>query len=195
MVSIISTSRKYRGRKAESYEEKRMKQQRWHLENQIVHAMLELQHGSLLDVPVGTGRFLGYCHDKGFRITGIDSSQEMLDLADAKNILCTLEIGDAAALRFKDKSFDHAICIRFLDLIEESAMQKVVKELCRVTKKTIIATIRFGDIYVAKSNTATHDKRKFNALVKRCGWTIAEEQAIFKQGWSVVRLIPKSKGD
>jgi len=178
---------------AANYETKRMKQERWDLENQIVQSMIELKKGTLLDVPVGTGRFLRFCFDKGFKITGIDSSNEMLDLAYDKRIPCALEIGDAAALRFNENSFDHTICIRFLDLIDEPAMQKVVKELCRVTKKTIICTIRFGDEYVLKSNTATHDKQKFVALVKRCGWSLAEEQPIFKQGWNVLRLIPREK--
>jgi ubiquinone/menaquinone biosynthesis C-methylase UbiE len=190
MVSIDVTSKRYRGKMAANYEAKRMKQERWHLENGIVQAMLELKKGTLLDVPVGTGRFLEFCSSKGFKITGVDSSQEMLDYANQKVALCVLEIGNATALRFKDKSFDHAICIRFLDLIDEPAMQKVVKELCRVTKKTIVATIRFGDKYVPKSNTATHDRRKFMALVKRCGWTIAEDHLVFKQGWSVLRLAP-----
>jgi ubiquinone/menaquinone biosynthesis C-methylase UbiE len=185
------TKTKYRGRMAENYEAKRMKQQRWDLENQIVTAMLHLKKGKLLDVPVGTGRFLEHCYGQGFSIVGIDSSLEMLTLAEAKGVPCKLEAGDATALKYKDKTFDHTICIRFLDLIDEEAMQKVVKELCRVTKHTVIATIRFGETYVAKSNTATHDKKKFRSLVKRRGWTIAEEYPIFKQGWNVIRLIPK----
>jgi ubiquinone/menaquinone biosynthesis C-methylase UbiE len=189
MVSIDVTSKRYRGQMAANYETKRKKQLRWDLENRIVEAMLDLQKGKLLDVPVGTGRFLEFC-SKNFTITGIDSSQEMLDQANEKIAHCVLELGDATALKFKDKSFDHAICIRFLDLIDEPAMQKVVKELCRVTKKSIIATIRFGDKYVPKSNTATHDKRKFVALAKRCGWRIVEEINIFKQGWVVLRLTP-----
>jgi ubiquinone/menaquinone biosynthesis C-methylase UbiE len=187
------TKIKYRGKMAENYETKRMKQERWDVENQIVQSMIELKKGTLLDVPVGTGRFLRYCVDKGFRVTGVDSSSEMLCLAIAKNIACDLEPGDATDLHFKDRSFDHTLCVRFLDLIDEPAMRKVVKELCRVTKKTIICTIRFGEEYVLKSNTATHDKKKFAALVKRCGWSIVEEQPIFKQGWFVLRLIPKGE--
>jgi ubiquinone/menaquinone biosynthesis C-methylase UbiE len=194
MTLTDRTKVKYKGAMSANYETKRMKQERWHWENQVVQAMLELQKGSLLDVPVGTGRFLEFCSKKGFQITGIDSSLEMLSQAQDKGIPCTLELGDATDLIFKDKNFDHAICIRFLDLIDAPAMYQVVRELCRVTKKTIICTIRFGDAYVQKVNTATHDKKKFLALIKRCGWTIAEEHPFRKQGWNVLRLIP-TKGE
>lgn len=188
------TKVKYRGSMADTYELKRVKSQRWKLEIQIVQSMLEFKKGTLLDVPVGTGRFLKYCHGKGFKVTGIDSSPDMLNIARKKNVPCKLQLGDATILEFiKNKSFDHTICMRFLDLIDEKAMQKVVAELCRVTKKTIIASIRLGEKYVLKLRTATHDSNKFRSYVKRCGWTIVEEQPIFKRGWVIVRLAPGGK--
>jgi len=41
---------------------------------------------------------------------------------------------------------------------------------------------------VPKSNTATHDERKFRSLARRLGWMIAEEVEIFDAGWRVARL-------
>lgn len=193
-VSIEKTAKKYFGKKASSYETIRKKQIRWDLENKAVGAMLSAaKPKTVLDVPVGTGRFFSHYEHLGVRGTGIDISQAMLDLAALKkkrdgrpNI--TLQLGDAQKTGFKDASFDCSVCVRFLDLIDEKAMQTVVRELGRVTKKTIIATIRLGDTYVPKSNTAEHDSKKFRRLVDNMGWKITEEVPIFKAGWVVLKM-------
>jgi ubiquinone/menaquinone biosynthesis C-methylase UbiE len=182
------TAKKYRGRMAANYEAKRMKQQRWDLENQIVAAMLHTLHGTVLDVPVGTGRYLELYQKFKLDCTGIDTSEEMLALAKQKNLPGKLLIGDATAINFPTKSFDHVVCIRFLDLIDEPAMYRVMKELCRVAKRTVIFTIRLGKKYILKVNTATHNARKLKAYVEKQGWLIAEEQPIFQKGWYVIRL-------
>jgi ubiquinone/menaquinone biosynthesis C-methylase UbiE len=187
------TSIKYRGQFALNYERKRRKQIRWKLENEIVTGMLQGLRGTVLDCPVGTGRFLALYQALKLECTGIDSSEQMLALAMKKKLPCTLQLGDATRPLFKDKTFDHAVCVRFLDLIDEVAMQRAVQELCAVTRHTIICTIRFGERYILKVNTATHDEAKFKALLKKCGWNIVESQPIFKQGWFVLKLKPREK--
>jgi ubiquinone/menaquinone biosynthesis C-methylase UbiE len=193
MVSIQTTSKKYRGQMAAKYESKRKPQIRWSLENEIVTTMLQGAKGLVLDCPVGTGRYLKLYRELKLDFIGIDSSEEMLALARKKKLGDSLEIGDATNLNYKPRTFNHAVCIRFLDLIDEDAMQQTIKELCRVTRHTIICTIRFGDKYVPKVNTATHDEKKFKALIKRLGWKIAEERAIFGKGWFVLKLQPQEK--
>jgi hypothetical protein len=88
----------------------------------------------------------------------------------------------------EDEWYDCTVCVRFLDLIDEDAMRAVVKELCRVTKRHIICTIRFGDKYVAKSNTAEHDAKKFKALVKRCGFHISKTERFREGSWHILLL-------
>jgi 2-polyprenyl-3-methyl-5-hydroxy-6-metoxy-1,4-benzoquinol methylase len=83
IVSIEQTTRKYRGRKAATYDEIRRKQQRWHLENEAVERMMANATGTVLDVPVGTGRYLPLWHRLGLACAGIDASEEMLALARA----------------------------------------------------------------------------------------------------------------
>jgi ubiquinone/menaquinone biosynthesis C-methylase UbiE len=183
------TARKYSGAMAAGYERKRMKQQRWHEENALVAAMLSSQKlNSVLDVPVGTGRFLRLYRKLNLACVGIDSSPAMLALARRKRQPGQLLIGDARQLLLEDKAVDATVCVRFLDLIEEHAMRQVVAELCRVTRTCIILTIRLGGKYVLKVNTATHDAKKFTALLTKCGWRAAEDKMIFKQGWRVLRL-------
>jgi hypothetical protein len=112
----------------------------------------------------------------------------MLAQARAKQIPGSLILEDAAHMMFAAKSFDVAVCVRFLDLIDEKAMQQVVKELCRVARHTIICTIRLGPKYIAKSNTATHNEKKFRAMLVRFGWKIVQPEPIFNAGWHVLKL-------
>jgi ubiquinone/menaquinone biosynthesis C-methylase UbiE len=195
-MSILSqrTASKYKGRMAAIYETKRMKQIRWHEENAIVTSMLESHKPrSVLDVPVGTGRFLQLYQTLNIKkCVGLDSSESMIELAKAKKSPYPLKVADARQLTQADKSFDTVVCVRFLDLIEEAAMQQVMKELCRVAQHCIILTIRLGDTYVLKVNTATHDTKKFHSLVAKCGWETAEQRLIFTKGWTVLRLQRKS---
>lgn len=199
MVSIAATSRKYRGRKAATYDAVRTKQLRWKQENEIVERMLRgIAPRTVLDVPVGTGRYLQLYKQLGCEhVEGLDISEAMLVLARRKlralrwrsNVL--LRTGDATYLG-GSVIYDAAVCVRFLDLIDEAAMRKVVKELCRVAT-SVVCTIRFGEKYVPKSNTAEHDEKKFRALVRGQGFEIVEQVPIFNAGWHVVHMRRRNK--
>lgn len=196
MVSLRQTEKKYHGKKAETYDEIRTKQARWDFEHKTVEEWIrEINPTRVLDCPVGTGRFLElYQHIGAQYVTGVDISEEMLALArkkvgrKMKRTNLTLSQGSATDVKADDKLYDVSVCVRFLDLIDEEAMRKVMTEIARVTKHWIICTIRLGDVYLPKSNTAEHDRKKFNALVKRLGFkTQASRQ--FREGtWHVLLL-------
>lgn len=196
MVSLKQTSLKYHGRKAETYDEIRTKQKRWHVENETVARMLPLDTHSVLDMPVGTGRFLPlYVERKIGVVSGIDISEEMIALARKKvprrkpsDVIIDLSVGDAQKTKFDDRGVDVAVCVRFLDLIDEDAMRAVLIELARVTKRAIILTIRLGDAYLPKSNTAEHDRKKFNALVKRLGFAVTGTERFREGSWHILKL-------
>jgi ubiquinone/menaquinone biosynthesis C-methylase UbiE len=189
MVNLTTTSRKYRKKMATGYETKRIKQIRWHQENSAVTEMLTGMKGSVLDMPVGTGRFLELYHKLKLRpVLGIDTSDDMLVLAKLRlKPKQTLMKGDAIKLWPTEKSWDIAVCVRFLNLIDETAMYQVLKELDRVTRHCLILTIRLGTTYVAKSNTATHNQKKFVSTLHRYGWEQTRDIPIFTQGWHVLK--------
>lgn len=199
MVSIRQTAKKYHGRKAETYDEVREKQARWGWENEHVARMLDAsapRYDTILDCPVGTGRFIQTYANMGVRVLqGLDISTEMLALARKKvprkmlmYATVDLRVGDASKMDLPDASHDVAVCVRFLDLIDEAAMVAVVKELCRVARRAVILTIRLGNKYVPKSNTSEHDTKKFHALVKKLGWKV-EESVLFRDaGWYIMKL-------
>lgn len=147
----------------------------------------ERRGSALLDCPVGTGRFLALYRRLGLEATGVDSSEEMLSLARKKRLAVALTEGHADNLNFADGRFRVVVCVRFLDLIEEEAMRAVTRELARVCGHTLVLTIRLGEKYVLKSNTATHDERKFRRLMATLGFELTDDVPIFKAGWRVMR--------
>src|SRR5262245_34957889 len=188
MVSLKRTN-KYRGKMAKNYTTKREKQYRWIIENNAVSAMLDAPEGSwILDAPVGRGRFLQLYGSKGYNVCGIDISDEMLVYANQLKIPNVLLYhGDVTKIEVTQR-FHTSVCVRFLDLIPEDAMNKVLKELDRVTDHCLILTIRLGSAYIPKTNTATHDEKKFLRLIRKLHWQIAEDVPVFSQGWHVYKL-------
>src|SRR5690606_38134070 len=73
-----STRRKYRGEIAAGYEARRRLQVKWKAEDRIVREMLsELPPETvLLDIPVGTGRFIPFYEERDFRVIGLDVRSE-----------------------------------------------------------------------------------------------------------------------
>jgi SAM-dependent methyltransferase len=184
------TAKKYIGAMASNYETKRKKQLRWHQENSIVADMLggTIRRTPILDAPVGTGRFIPLYHKLKLKGWGIDSSEEMLAQARKKPGAKNLKLSVGNILEDQLPRVQTIVSVRFLDLIDEPAMLTAMEQFMQAAERNIILTIRFGDAYILKSNTATHDRRKFLQWVRKHGWRMTEEIPIFKQGWYVLRL-------
>src|SRR3990167_9507924 len=138
---------KYNGEIAKGYDAKREDGEKWKAEDRIVGELLsDLPAGtSVLDCPVGTGRFIPFYESKGFRVLGLDISDDMLREASqkARGDDTYLKFGDARELDFPDQSYDVAICIRLMRWLETKEMQlKVLSELMRVAKKRVIFNVR-----------------------------------------------------
>lgn len=189
----------YYGKKASGYDAKRRTQQRWKLEHNAVAKMLaDIKPRHLLDLPCGTGRFIElYGKTSSLRtVTCGDISPEMYRQAERKArsikgpIFSFLTIDATDIKQMKPTCVDTVVCMRFLDLIDEATLDKVMRELSRVVvaRGNIICTIRLGDGYVPKTNTATHDRQRWNNLLRRLGWRIEEAVPIFNAGWVVLKL-------
>jgi ubiquinone/menaquinone biosynthesis C-methylase UbiE len=91
--------------------------------------------GEVLEVAIGTGRNLPY-FPQGIRLTGIDFSPAMLQLArrqaDRLGRTVDLRLGDAQALELPDASFDTVVCTFSLCAIPDE--RQAVAEMRRVLR-------------------------------------------------------------
>ena len=141
----------YYGATAKNYEEKRRKQAWWWVEQEQMKELLAtLPRGlAVLDVPFGTGRFVKDYLERGFTVSGLDASDEIMDTA--RTILgsdydkCRTVRGLSTELPFEDAAFDLVVSTRFLrDIINYSDAQKTIAEFARVSRSYAILQLGFG---------------------------------------------------
>lgn len=181
------TARKYFGDIASTYDSKRTGQDKWLAEDAIVRDMLDdLPAGtSVLDIPVGTGRFLPFYEAKGFDATGMDISRDMLSHAKRKGTNAALKEGNIFAIDMPDKSVDVVLAVRIMNLIDAKDMHISLCELQRVARQRIIFNLR-----VAIPNTKYRRPQKMETLLGAIqpGWSIMRDDAIHQDDFRMFML-------
>ncbi len=87
----------------------------------------------LLEVGCGTGHWSRYFSEKGFEVTGVDISEEMIKVANKKNISnCHFQVADGQSLSFPDNGFDIAAAITTLEF--SKVPKKIILEMLRCVK-------------------------------------------------------------
>lgn len=141
----------YFGQKAKIYDEHRENDEFWKLENIVFEEMLDTlpESMSVLDVPFGTGRFLPLYNNKNHLVTGLDSSQDMVDQAMDKfgkfltNV--RIDICDAKKMPYQNGQFDLSVCFRFLPwIVSFKDLKEILNELSRVSKEYAIIELCVG---------------------------------------------------
>ena len=105
------------------------------IRKKILYLAEKYKYKSILDVCCGTGNQLKLLKSKGFNVSGIDLSDNMLKVAEkgVNAVKCFKE--DAEAMSFKSKSFDMVMTTFALhEKTAESAL-KVLREMIRITKE------------------------------------------------------------
>ena len=100
--------------------------------------------GRVLDVATGTGLVAAELRRRGFRVTGVDQSTEMLALA-GQRFGDQVELVEASAenLPFGDATFDHLTVTYLLRYVEDPGA--TLRELARVLRPGgIVASLEFG---------------------------------------------------
>ena len=95
---------------------------------EVLTRLLGEASGSLLDVGCGTGSYTAALAERGWDVTGIDISEDMLRLARERGVRTVR--ADAAALPFEDASFDAAVSV--LTNTDLDDLAAVVREIVRV---------------------------------------------------------------
>jgi ubiquinone/menaquinone biosynthesis C-methylase UbiE len=107
------------------------------LESQLMRNLLQPMRGeTVLDIGCGTGACLVAFLEMGLRVTGLDPSSYMLDIALEKiGKRADLYRGYAEDLPFDDNSFSYASLFTTLEFVEDH--RKALEEAIRVAKDRI----------------------------------------------------------
>lgn len=132
---------KYSESKARSYQLVKERKNRAELKL-VSRAFRLVPTGSVLDAPCGGGRVSLLLASKGYQMRSADLSEPMRTIARENFGLAGLGISvdaeDVEQLSYADQSFDAAICFRlFHHFPDPRIRQRVVMELCRVTRKHV----------------------------------------------------------
>ena len=117
----------------------------------------------ILEVGVGTGRVAVPLASRGFDVTGVDASRRMLAIARSKH-LRQLVRGNAYRLPFAERSFDAALFVHVLHLLEDAPT--ALAEAIRVGREGALALVHPpGSQGEGGIEGSAHDPRR---IVYRC---------------------------
>jgi ubiquinone/menaquinone biosynthesis C-methylase UbiE len=102
----------------------------------LEHAITSLPPADTLDAACGTG-FLTR-HLRG-RVTALDQSAQMLEVARERLPAATLVRGDALELPFADRSFERVFTGHFYGHLDESERAAFTREAFRVADEVVVA--------------------------------------------------------
>lgn len=149
----------YYGDKALNYDKLRSHKTFWKKEDAFIENYLT--KGPVIDIPVGTGRFIDIYKRKGFEFVGLDVSKDMLSVAREKYPDAPLHIGNVFDIKYADDSFGTAVCSRMMHWLYPDDMQRAMSQVCRVADDVIVS-IRLGVEGIEPGlKTYTHDEAKF----------------------------------
>jgi demethylmenaquinone methyltransferase/2-methoxy-6-polyprenyl-1,4-benzoquinol methylase len=99
----------------------------------------------VLDVCTGTGSQAFAFARHGCKVTGIDLSKEMLEIAikKKKNEKITFTIGDATEIKYPPNSFDLSCIFFALHDMPQSARHKVLDEMKKVSNDILVVDYSF----------------------------------------------------
>lgn len=188
-----SLSKKYLGENARNYESNRSFGKNWQKEQSIFEELLKKipNESTIIDVPVGTGRFVELYKKQKMAVVGIDVSVDMLEeckkKAESKNYRMVVKEGSIFNLDYKDGSFDVAVCIRFLNWIVGEDFDRAFAELYRVTDNHLIVGIRhfvpLKELYFTSlglNRIIRQRIQRFQKTMGRDGLIIHEKERVHK---------------
>lgn len=126
------------------------------LEKEIIFSLGSVEPGeSVLDVGCGTGNYLVDLAERGAWVVGVDSSQNMLEIAKSKlsktGYAFQLQLAEAETLPFGDNTFDLALSVLSLEFV--NSPQDAVSEMFRVIRpggRLVIGTLNKYSLWAFK---------------------------------------------
>lgn len=196
-MKFESLANRYWGRRAQTYNSARTKGKKWQDEQLAIDNLLgTLARGaSILDIPVGTGRFIPLYAKHGLIATGMDISKDMLREAQGtlarSDVQMALQVADIRAIPVKDGAFDCVLCMRFLNWIDIASVESAFSELVRVSREDLLIGIRY---YVPRSELQPFSRpRNFLRYVRQLISRVSPKGGlVFHEKDSVTRMFEQA---
>ena len=195
-------SGRYSGKAAEQYEDVRH-DAKWDREEQLFDEFYaRVAPGTVLDCPVGTGRFFDrYVRDNIFAL-GVDLSDDMLAQAALKipagaNIqLRKADVLDATRISELGLEHDLIVCVRFVYAVARNDLPTLFRNFAATRSRYLLAGVRVRPDATGKGQRLLrifwddHSKRPRLPFGRRSKRYIASEEALHRlfhdTGWQIV---------
>lgn len=168
---------KYAGAMARNYDRDRESSPKWQFEQRAVETTISRLGPvrTLLDVPVGTGRFLSFYRAHGIDAEGVDLSRDMIEIARMKVPSARLAVGDLFELR-RDRKWDCVVCVRFLNWLTTSRLESAMSILSDLAHRWVVLSISTSkrEAYEARSGARIFSALDFEQARSRAGLVIAD---------------------
>ncbi len=160
-------------------------------------ASLMPSHGSVLDIPSGTGRLLKYLKGPGYVRIGGDFSWAMLNHTTSSEGIQAVRL-DAFQPAFGNESFDAVVSLRFL--FHYVQIDRFLKEVYRILKPGgvfICQTYRWSPLAIdipvpfrVGGKVHIHSDKKMAVLLKAAGFQVVDQKSIFLFSPFLYRYLP-----
>lgn len=210
---------KYQGGVATKYVARREHEPTWAWEQEQLRKYVESRPSAVtvLDVPVGSGRYVPIFLDAGWTVHGCDISADMIAVAEQqlgeRAAECELVVAPAERMPLDDASIDVIVSGRFLQWIPAlTAIDEVVAEFARVGRGEAFIQLRIPArprVVPTLRGAARDAARAANRVVRR--YTVhrrsaapasitahpeADLLAVFdRHGWRLVGIGPECPSD
>jgi 2-polyprenyl-3-methyl-5-hydroxy-6-metoxy-1,4-benzoquinol methylase len=118
----------------------------------LVKSYANSDNSSLLDIGCGTGEFLGYCKEKGFKCIGIEPSADARKLAKQNHDLAVFDLNELGAI--ESDSFDVITMWHVLEHVHD--LKPAIQTVKRILKPG-------GYYLVAVPNPDSFDAKQYGA--------------------------------
>lgn len=145
---------------------------------------------SVLDVGCGPGVYCAEFNRRGFSVVGVDYASSVIDKAKKDFPHLKFVVGSAYELPFGDNSFDLVSCIGVLQCVYYP--EKIIKELCRVSKKHVIVSTLLRNKKLAEPLRFLKKKLETDAWPTR-DYHPSELEELFEEHGFFVKTILKNK--
>lgn len=161
-------------------------------EKRAIESLIENGENKLaLDLGIGTGLFTQILRDKGFRVIGVDISEEMLKIARKRGFeVIKHDLNDP--LPFENDSFDFVFSMTSIEFLKDP--KPLFNETKRVLKKDgkfLLITLNSLSFWAFKRRVeGFFDKN--NLFNKGKFYSPYSLKKFFKEGWEILRCESKT---